>query len=145
MALKETIEIGRPPQEVFDYVNDVARHPEWQVNLLDVKVETEGPVRMGTRVRQTRRVGGGKRTFTLEVTGHDPPSRVEFTGIDGPIRPHGKALLEPIEGGQRTRFTNELEFKGHGFGILLVPLVRRDARKQLPENLRRLKQKLESA
>ena len=28
MAITESIEIGRPPQDVFAYVSDMARHPE---------------------------------------------------------------------------------------------------------------------
>ena len=145
MAINETIEISRPPHEVFAYVSDMARHPEWQEKLLNVTVETEGPVRVGTRVRQTRRVGGGTRTFTLEVTEHDPPNRVAFRGIDGPVRPQGTITFEPLEGGQRTRYSAQLDFEGHGVGLLLAPLVRRDARKQLPESLQRLKQKLEAS
>lgn len=145
MAINETIEIGRPPQEVFAYVSDLTRHPEWQERLLAATVEEEGPIRVGTRVKQTRRVGGGTRTFTLEVTEHDPPSRLAFKGLDGPVRPQGRITLEPLEGGQRTRYSSQLDFEGHGAGLLLAPLVRREARKQLPDNLQRLKQKLEAS
>ena len=39
----------------------------------------------------------------------------------------------------------ELEFEGHGIGKLLVPLVvRRQARNEMPQNCRRLKQPLET-
>src|SRR6266498_4710647 len=124
MAITESIEIGRSPQEVTAYLDDLARHPEWQENLVDVKVETEGPTRVGTRIRQTRRVGGGTRTFTLEVTEHDPPNLFAFKGIAGPIRPRGTITLEPIDDGQRTRYVAELDFEGHGLGLLLTPLVR---------------------
>ena len=145
MAITESIEIGRPPQDVFAYVSDMARHPEWQEKLLAATVEGEGPIRVGTRVKQTRRVGGGTRSFTLEVTEHDPPSRLAFKGIDGPVRPQGRITFEPLEGGQRTRYSAQLDFEGHGLGLLLAPLVRRDARKQLPDSLQRLKQKLEAS
>jgi hypothetical protein len=38
----------------------------------------------------------------------------------------------------------DLEFTGHGIGKLLVPLfVRPSARKEMPQNLTRLKQRLE--
>ncbi|MGH3047495.1 MAG: SRPBCC family protein [Gaiellaceae bacterium] len=144
-AINETIEIGRPPQEVFAYVSDMARHPEWQEKLLAATVETEGPTRAGTRVKQTRRVGRGTRTFTLEVTEQDPPNRLAFRGVDGPVRPQGTITLEPLDGGQRTRYSAQLDFEGHGLGLLLAPLVRRDARRQLPDSLQRLKQKLEAS
>jgi uncharacterized protein YndB with AHSA1/START domain len=145
MAINATVEIDRPPQEVFAYVSDMARHPEWQEKLLTATVEGEGPIRVGTRVKQTRRVGGGTRTFTLEVTEHDPPNRLAFRGIDGPVRPQGKITFEPLDGGQRTRYSAQLDFEGRGPGVLFAPLVRRDARKQLPDSLQRLKQKLEAS
>lgn len=145
MAINETVVIDRPPQNVFAYVSDLARHPEWQNKLLDAAVEGEGPIRVGTRVKQTRRVGGGTRTFTLEVTEHDPPNRLAFRGTDGPVRPQGTITLEPLEDGQRTRYAAQLDFEGHGLGLLLAPLVRRDARSQLPESLQQLKRRLEAS
>lgn len=145
MAINETVVIGRPAHEVFAYVSDLARHPEWQDKLLEATVEGEGPVRVGTRVKQTRRVGRGTRTFTLEVTEHDPPNRLAFQGIDGPVRPQGTITFEPLDGGERTRYSAQLDFDGHGLGVLLAPLVRRDARTQLPESLQRLKQRLEAS
>jgi hypothetical protein len=40
----------------------------------------------------------------------------------------------------------DLDFTGHGVGKLLVPLfVRPSARKEMPENLNRLKQRLETS
>jgi hypothetical protein len=39
----------------------------------------------------------------------------------------------------------DLDFQGHGIGSLLVPLfVRPSARKEMPENLNQLKQRLET-
>jgi len=143
-SMLESIEISRPPEEVFAYDTDPAHLTEWQENLVEAKVETEGPPRVGSRMKQTRRVGGGTRTFTLEVIEYEPPSRGAFKGIDGPVRPRGTITLEPLDDGQRTRYSAELDFEGHGLGILLTPLVRRDARKQLPRNLQRLKEKLEA-
>lgn len=39
-----------------------------------------------------------------------------------------------------------MDFEGHGIGKVLVPLVvRREARKEMPTNLRNLKERLDSA
>jgi uncharacterized membrane protein len=144
MAIHETIEINRPPQEVFAYLDDLTRHPEWQDQLLSVEVETAGPTHVGTRAKQTRRVPGGKRTFTLEVVEHDPPNRAAFRVVDGPVRPHGVISLTPLDGGTRTGYTVDFEVHGHGLGKLLAPLIRRDAAKQMPQNLKHLKERLEA-
>ena len=42
--------------------------------------------------------------------------------------------------------TISLDFEDHGIGRLLVPLfVRREARKEMPENMARLKRRLEAS
>lgn len=51
--------------------------------------------------------------------------------------------VEPL--GERSRVTIEVDFTGHGIGKLLVPLVvRRQAARENPENMRRLKHRLEA-
>ena len=40
--------------------------------------------------------------------------------------------------------TLELDLQGHGLGKLIAPLARRDARKQVPQDQARLKERLES-
>jgi hypothetical protein len=65
-------------------------------------------------------------------------------GVDGPIRATVDVTVAPLDHGQRSRLTIELEFTGRGIGKLLVPLMaRRSARKEMPVNLDRLKQRLE--
>jgi hypothetical protein len=65
-------------------------------------------------------------------------------GIDGPIRAIVNVTVDPVERGSRSRVTIELDFEGHGIGKLLVPLaVRRQARREMPGNLRSVKQRLE--
>jgi hypothetical protein len=54
-------------------------------------------------------------------------------------------IVEPLDQDQRSRVTIELDFEGYGIGRLIVPLaVRREARKEMPGNLRMLKERLEA-
>jgi uncharacterized protein YndB with AHSA1/START domain len=140
-----SVEIARPPEEVFAYLTDFSQATEWQENLVSANVEGDGPFGVGSRVRMTRRIGKTERTMTNEVTEHDPPRSWAFRGIDGPVRAKGKGTLEPDGDGARTRFTMELDFEGHGIGKLLVPLVvRRQARGDVAKSQERLKERLES-
>jgi len=144
-AIVDSIEISRPPEEVFSYMTDPARLTEWQESLVSSRLEGGGTPSVGSKVTQARRVGRGVRTMTMEVTEHSPPTRFGFRGIDGPIRAVGGGWIEPLDNGQRSRVTIELDFEGHGIGKLLVPLlVRRQATKELPRNQQRLKERLES-
>jgi uncharacterized membrane protein len=140
----DTVEIAKSPQEVFAYLDDLSRHGEWQGQIESVEVLTDGPTRAGSRARETRRVPGGSREMTYEITEHDPPRKASFQGLDGPIRPRGTVTVEPLDDGARSRVTVELQLEGYGFGKLIAPLVRLDARRHVPKDQARLKERLES-
>jgi uncharacterized membrane protein len=138
--ITNSIEISRPPEEVFAYIDDLARHGEWQEQLVSVRVDTDGPTRVGSRATETRRVPGGKQTYTYEITEHDPPRSFAFRGLDGPIRPSGRGTIEPVGDGSRSRVTIQLDLIGHGLGKVLVPLARKNASKEVPKSQQRLKE-----
>jgi uncharacterized protein YndB with AHSA1/START domain len=140
-----SIEIARPPEEVFQYVTDPSRLPEWQESAVESRLEGGGPPAVGSRVVVTRRVGRSERKMTTEVTTHSPPRSWGGRGIDGPVRGIFNGTVEPLDDGARSRVTIELDFEGHGLGKLLVPLVvRRQAQKEMPRNMQTLKARLES-
>jgi uncharacterized protein YndB with AHSA1/START domain len=140
-----SIEISRPPQDVFDYVGDVARHGEWQATLVSVEVESDGPTRVGTKVKETRHVPGGNQTYHYEVTEFDPPRAAGFRVTTGPVRPQGTMTLTPLDEGARTRVEIVMDVKGHGMmGRVLAPLAAHDARKHVPGDLQTLKERLEA-
>jgi uncharacterized membrane protein len=143
-AITETVEINRRPDEVFAYLDELTRHGEWQQSIVRVQVSGDGPTRVGSRATETRKVGGREQTMTYEITEHNPPRSFAFRGIDGPIRPVGRGTVEAAGDGSRSRVTIELDFEGHGFGKVLRPMVVRQARKQVPQDHQRLKQRLES-
>jgi uncharacterized protein YndB with AHSA1/START domain len=138
----ESIEIARSPEDVFAYLDDYSRHHEWQDSIISTKVETEGPSRVGTRVTDTRRVPGGPRPVTFEVTEHEPPRRASFRGVNGPVRPEGTITVDPLGTGSRVTF--QMQLVGHGIGKLMAPFAMMQARKQVPKDQLKLKQRLES-
>jgi carbon monoxide dehydrogenase subunit G len=143
-AVVHSVEVARSPEDVFAYLDDLERRSEWQSNLVSSKRETDGPTRVGTRVTDLRRVPGRTQSVTYEITEHDSPRKFAFRGVNGPVRPVGSVTVEPAgEGGSRV--TIELDFEGNGLvGPIFASLARGQARKQVPEDQRRLKDRLES-
>ena len=144
-SIVSNVEISRPPEEVFAYVTDPSRFAEWQRDAADGRIEGDGPPTEGTRYTTTRRIGGivPKKT-TSEITQIDPPKSWAAHGTGGPVRETVKYTVEPLDDHARSRVRIELDFDGHGIGKLLVPLVvSRQARKEMPINCRKLKERLE--
>jgi uncharacterized membrane protein len=138
-----SVEIARSPEDVFAYIADIPRHPEWQEGLVSVMVETEGPNRVGTRVVHRRKLGPQVVASTSEITAYDPPHLVSFRGIDGPIRGEGSQRVEPAGDGSRVLF--EMELEGYGLGKLMLPVARKQASRQVAASHEKLKRILESA
>jgi len=141
----ESIEIARRPEDVFAYVTDPSRLPEWQQSVVAVRLEGDAPLAVGSRAVVTRRVGRREQAMTAELTELNSPSSWAVRGIDGPVRGIVKGTIEPLGDGERARVTIALDFEGHGIGKLLVPLVvRRQARTEMPRNQQKLRERLES-
>jgi uncharacterized protein YndB with AHSA1/START domain len=143
-VITHSIEINRSPEDVFAYLDQLERHGEWQGEIVSVTRQTDGPVRVGTRVREIRKMGRREIDASYEVTEHDPPHRTAFRGTVGPIRPVGTVTIEPAGDGSRARVSIDFNLLGFGFGKLIAPLARRDARKRIVGYQERLKEKLEA-
>jgi uncharacterized membrane protein len=139
-----SIEIDRPQADVFAYLDELDKHSEWRGDLISSRLETEGPVRVGTRATDTLKVPGGRQDLTYEITEHDPPRKSSWRAISGPVRAIGTVLVEPLDGA-RSRVSVEFDLRGHGVGLLIAPFARMQARKQVPRDQAKLKEILERA
>ena len=138
-----SIRIARPAEEVFAYIADLSRHGEWQSQIQEIKVETEGPTRVGSRSREKRKASGFPAIWaTYEITAFDPPRSVTFHGIDGPVRVVGTATVSPADGGSTVSL--EIDIVPHGIGRLFASMVRKQMRKEVPADQQRLKERLEA-
>ena len=143
-AIASEVEVAGRAEEVFSYITDPSRFPEWQQGVVSGRMEGGGTHGVGARCITTRRIGGAERASTSEVTQISPPNRWAVRGLDGPIRAIVNVTVAPLNESARSRVTIELDFEGHGIGKLLVPLVvRRQAQREMPDNLQKLKQRLE--
>jgi uncharacterized protein YndB with AHSA1/START domain len=139
-----SVEIARTPEDVFAYVTDPSHLPLWQESV--VRVDSDDvPTHLGTRVVVVRRVGRREMESAAEVDEFQPPTRWGVRGVDGPVRGDVTGTIEPLDNGTRSRVTLNLQLRGHGIGKLLLPVfVQRQAKKEMPLNAQRLKERLES-
>jgi uncharacterized protein YndB with AHSA1/START domain len=139
------IDIGRSPGQVFGYIADATRIPEWQPDVREAAFEQPTAVGVGTRGQEVRHVMGADRPIAWEVTDYDPHRRYGVRGVDGPVRAHVTMDLTPTADGAGTHLEYGIDFQGHGIGKLIAPLARQGARKDVADTLDRLRQRLEAA
>lgn len=79
------IYINRPAQDVFDYVMDIGRTPEWRPRMSGAEWITPSPPRLGSKFQVSVRSLGYTFKFELEVTEWDPPHYFAYVGKQGPV------------------------------------------------------------
>jgi uncharacterized membrane protein len=139
-----TVTIARTPDEVFAYLDDLERRPEWQLDVKETKVLTQGPTRVGTEVEEVRQMGRKAGRVRWRVTGHEPPRRSTFETYESQmLKPSGVITVEPSGSGSTVTF--EMEPNPIGMGKLLMPMIARQIRKNITADLERLKDTLETS
>ncbi|MFE2874623.1 SRPBCC family protein [Streptomyces roseus] len=144
-AIRKSIDISRSPEDVFDYVTDPTRLPEWQDSAVSARPLQGTPLHVGSKTVVTRRLGGREFPMTMQVTELDRPRSWHVRGVGGPVRGDVRGTIEPLDGGKRSRLTLDLDFEGHGIGRVIAPLVvKPHARKEMPRDEEMLKHLLEN-
>jgi hypothetical protein len=103
MALRSerSVTIASSVVEVWAYVCDVGRWPEWAPTVLECRVIGGGPLQPGSRLEQRAKgILGTSRKRSQEVTAVEAPNRVAFAGPMGISSARWGMELAPMDGGQ---------------------------------------------
>jgi carbon monoxide dehydrogenase subunit G len=133
-----SVVIRRPVDAVFAFFADGSRSTEWRPGVVDIRhVSGHG---VGARYAQGVKGPMGRRIAAdYEVTVYEPNQRIEFQTTAGPVRPHVRFDLEPVE--DQTRLTFSLDATVTGLrGLLMGSMVQRtmDAEVRTLDNARRV-------
>jgi carbon monoxide dehydrogenase subunit G len=134
------LEIERPAREVFDRLVDIQRVPEWQSSA--VRAHVEGPMSVGARIHETRRLLGREAHTELEVAAFEPPRRLTLRTLHGPVKVDIDHRLESQGNGTMLHVVAEAD--PGSILRLAKPVLRRQAEHELRTDFERLKQLLES-
>lgn len=141
IEVEHTLQIARPVDEVFAYLTDIRRIPEWQASAEEASLE--GELGEGARIREVRSMMGRRATTTMEVTEYDPPERFSLRTVEGPITYAVEHALEAVDGGTRVTFTGRGET--NRVPRLMLGTVRKTIQRQFVKDLETFKQRLESS
>ena len=95
------ITIAGSVQEVWAYLCDVGRWPEWAPTVLEGRVRGGGPLQPGSRVEQRAKLMFGmSRSRSQQVTVVEAPRSMAFAGPMGTSAARWGMEFEPSEDGQ---------------------------------------------
>lgn len=140
--------VSCPPDRVFDfvaahYVDHVAR---WNPKIVEVAKLTEGPVAVGTRVREVQLIRGKRQTHVFEVIELAAPHRFALRGLPGAdtAETHFLAAYDIGADPAGTRLGHHLELDWQSGWFRYAPvLVRHFLRRELEASIRMLKSEVE--
>lgn len=104
---RTTVEIMRPPAEVWEYLMDTRHYKLWQSGVMEVKA-TNG-TQLGSILRVKTVNLGKELVLTAEVIENDGRSRYCVRSIQGPITFNSTYTTTPIKGGTRLDIVNQIE------------------------------------
>lgn len=141
MYAERTVVVARPAEVVFDVLASGSQSSRWRDGVRDVALMTES-AGLGAVYRQVMSGPGGHDIdCDYLITGYDPPRRLEFAVVAGPVRPTGSFELVDREG--HTQVTFRLDTAARGLRRLTVPFWSRAVRREVAQ-LDRLKAVLEA-
>jgi uncharacterized protein YndB with AHSA1/START domain len=144
MRFEQRQHIRRPPEEVFDYVTNPENLAAWQTHKTRVEPLTEGPPRLGTRVREWTRPPGMKEFEQLvEFTEFERPSRLRVHIVEGP-QPVDGTWTFTSDGGGGTDVQCVVEGELRGPARFLTPLLARGMARQFRGYHEQLRKNLEA-
>ena len=108
------ITISSSVAEVWAYVCDVGRWPEWAPTVRECWVRGRGPLQPGSQVEQRAKgIFGSSRHRAQNVTAVEAPRRLAFAGPMGTCAARWGMELEPVDVGQtEAKMWVEVDLKG---------------------------------
>ncbi len=133
--------IKRPADQVFAFLTDAKNLRNWQSNLVENEILTEGPLRAGTRFREVRRMGPRQSEIQGEITVFDPNKQFSTKTVTEPHVTVSYSLQEENGG---TRIDYKFVMLTRGFMRLIEPFIGGSIKKETNLDFQTIKRILET-
>jgi hypothetical protein len=143
MRIVESVVVEATPEEVWAVVGDLGSHTSWRPALTEFRQVSDGPVGVGTRIREVLEWRGREIVIDDVVTAFEPGRRFGIHGGWKAAEFDMELLLEPVAGG--TKVTMEWPLYPKSFALkLAAPLLAGQMRKATREELELLAERVEN-
>jgi polyketide cyclase/dehydrase/lipid transport protein len=134
-----TLEIAASPEAVAAVEFDPRHDPEWIGGVDRIEAITPLPLAIGSQVRRLGGFLGRPIEWIMRVDRFEADRMVGMHALKSPFPMDVDYLLEPIEGGRRTRASIRIRGSGRGMYSLPAALLGPMVRRSVQGDLRRLR------
>lgn len=131
--------IPAPPSEVFAYVSDLDRLPEWQSGIASARRTSGDEMGVGASAHVTRELMGQRMEVPLTVTEYEPPRRLAISSEVSGVKAHATLDLVGADEDQATDLTFAMEIRGSMLTTFMEPMIAGAAGGDINASLERLK------
>ena len=141
LAIQITTFINRPSEEVFAYISNFEKNPEWQGGMQEARFTSEPPLRVGSTYTQIASFLGRRVESTFEVIAYEPGRMVKATSTSGSFPITFTRMVADSEAG--TEVSALIEGDASGFFKLAEPILKWIVQRSIAADYANLKKILE--
>lgn len=139
VPIDTSIQVQASIEDVWALLADLPRQPEWMRDALEVRVEGDGEIGVGTTMQVPTQILFLRTTDRMEITRFDPP-RVWTVRHTGLVTGEGEFRLHERDGGTLVEWHETLAAPLGWLGRLGMTLFRPVLRWQFASDLERFRQ-----
>jgi quercetin dioxygenase-like cupin family protein len=136
-----SIWINRPPEDVFRFVANYNNDTRWRQGVARMTQSPLDKTEVGTVTHEEKDLLGQRFVVIAKITAFEPDRRLDWASVESAIPVKGYRLVEPE--GSGARFTLVIKGKLQGIYRWLAPLMMYTLRKEIAQDVAKLKAILE--
>jgi len=136
-------DITRSPAEVFAFLDDTSLAPSWLTSCIEIRQTSPGPKGVGTTLHYAYRQGRRPGTMDGVVSAYAPGQSLGMQFSDASFAVEITFDLSPRPRGTQVRHACRITPRSL-MGRLMSPLIQLGNRQQVTQNLKRMRELLES-
>jgi uncharacterized membrane protein len=140
IEIEDSVIIKKPVDRVFKFATDLNNNAKWQSEILVAEQTSDGQFGLGATYRCVNRFLGKRIESEGVISDFEPDKICSFRFSSGSVSGESSYLFQPVNG--YTKFTTVGNIKLNNFKLAAL-LVKRKARQQVRNDLKKLKQVLE--
>jgi uncharacterized membrane protein len=141
MNFENSVIINQPVHNVFDFVTNLNNNTQWQTDILELEMTSEGLIELGSTYRCVNRFMGQRMETEGIITDYVPDQTCSFRIISGSVTGESNFYFEAVDDATKFTTTANLDLRYFKFGQIIV---KRKIYKQLKNDMLQLKRILEN-